>query len=201
MGITQEEGVVEGKTLAIIVASTRIDLIATATNDPESSEAGFPTMGSLTQNLEWFISLARRWLALTTRPPLQRLAFGAVLEHPVGNRPEGYRYLSRVLPAVTLDPDGSSDFLYQINRPRNVTVPGLEIGVNRLSKWLVAVLRIAIISPRLERLGPEFFAARLELDVNTEQDFAGEFSETQVVAVFDELIRLGVEISNHGDIP
>ena len=56
----------------------------------------------------------------------------------------GYRELGRFLPAVRLDED-SSDFSYQINRPRRSTVIP-ELSVNRLSKWSVGKFQAFVAS-------------------------------------------------------
>ena len=45
------------------------------------------------------------------------------------------------------------------------------------------------------------FFAQLELDINTALDFQGEFEKGQVQSIFAELVQLGCEIAEQGDIP
>jgi hypothetical protein len=132
------------------------------------------------------------------------LAFGAVLLSPVDTKQLGYQQLNRLLPFIELDTEGISDFLYQINRPRDTTTQIEGLQINRLSKWNVATFRqvnfiVGQTSVRTSRRS-EVFACRLELDMNTHQDFSGELLPEQLPEVFNELIALGREIKNEGDV-
>jgi len=121
---------------------------------------------------------------------------------PVENRAAGYRNLSRYLPAVRLDPEGSQDFYYQINRPRRSTVvDGLQI--NRLSKWSVAqfVPITLMLTPQSVQsgVGAGEEACRIEVDVNTAPHGNAELPSARLPEVFGELVRLGEEIVSKGD--
>jgi len=149
--------------------------------------------------------MVSQWFSLPSCPPLRRFAFGAVLFQFVEDREDGYRQISAYLPAVKLDAKGSSDFSYQINRPRDSRsgVPGLQ--VNRLCRWSVAQLMHAQVSlsdagVQKTELGSHF-ACRLEMDINTSAEFRGELSPEQSKIVFGELLELGAEIAQQGDIP
>jgi len=134
--------------------------------------------------------LMLRWLAGC--PPLQRLAFGAVLTRPVDDLLTGYRQISDYLPFVQLDPESSSDFSYQINRPRNSTViSGLRI--NRFSRWSVARVFASTFDTQI--------GCRVELDINTAQEFQGELPQEKLPVIIQELVDLGKEIAENGDIP
>lgn len=134
-----------------------------------------------------------------------RLAFGAVLLQPVTNLQAAYQRLGHYLPAVTLDPTGSSDFVYQINRQRNSATEIAGLKINRLSKWAATRFVTATFSTTnpariSHHQGPLFVS--LALDINTAPDFQGEFEQGQSQqAVFSELVRLGCEIASQGDIP
>ncbi len=105
---------------------------------------------------------------------------------------------------MQLDPT-SSDFSYQINRPR-ISGSGIpDLKINRLSKWSVASWRLEewSLGPQttvktLE--GQEAFSCRLELDINTAADFSGEITSQSLASIFAEQINLGAEIAEHGDI-
>ena len=45
------------------------------------------------------------------------------------------------------------------------------------------------------------YACRLELDINTDGDFEGELPRQALPALWDELVRLGAEIAEKGDVP
>lgn len=111
---------------------------------PGAQEAheGFLSVGPVAEALESFVPVVSKWLPLA--PPLRRLALGMVLHDRVNAVADGYGRLADLLP-IKLDPIGSSDLAYQINRPRPSTaVPGLTI--NRLSKWSVASLNYQILA-------------------------------------------------------
>ena len=200
------EGSFEAARLVLSLKPRRVDWLLAPSPDPEQGAGAMATLGPLAVTLDAFWRAAAKWLGLVTCPPLQRLAFGAVLLHPVSDRGEGYRGLSTYLPAVQLDPQASRDFTYQINRPRSHTHDGLHIAVNRLSKWSVAVWRFAAfvpgsVAPRLVPSRSEFYACRLELDVNTDADFDGEFTRAQTEPLLHRLLETGIEIAREGDKP
>lgn len=159
-----------------------------------------PIIGSFSTVLAPFASLTRTWLQRA--PAIQRLALGAILLAPVENTKAGYARLATFLP-FDLDPN-SSDFLYQINRPRPAqALDGLEI--NRLSKWSVArmqSLRLAIgpASPTVEAVDV-LTASRLEFDVNTSPKWETALPSEALPALLDELVGLGQEIAAKGDKP
>jgi hypothetical protein len=134
-------------------------------------------------------------------PSIQRLAFGAILNQSTASSQEGYEKLSKYL-TFDLDKD-SSEFLYQINRPRKSQNLNLDLIINRLSKWSVNLLAGFILSPndmRQYSLKPAEFALSLELDINTAADFSGELQPEKLSEIFQELVNLGQEIANKGDI-
>ncbi len=144
---------------------------------------------------------------LEKSPPLNRLAFGAVLLSPAESVPEAYRALDKLLPSVDIDPDRTRDLIYRINRRRSSRcgIEGLE--VNRLSTWgMVSVSTIEMEisiggSEKVRQVEPPQYACRLEFDVNTTPEFGGELDKKKLPALLDELIELGSEIATEGDIP
>src|SRR5436190_1193852 len=73
--------------------------------------------------------------------PITRLAFGAVLAQPTEDRHSGYVQIAKYLPSIRLDVDGSSDFLFQINRPRPSRVGIENLLINRLARWSVLIFK------------------------------------------------------------
>lgn len=201
----QETGLFEGGKLTLEVVPGRVDWVLMALQDEDLSRAEpIPTIGPFCSTLDKFLSIVDKWSKLDTCPPLSRLAFGAVLLCPVGNRFEGYTTLSSYLHKVVIDPEGSSDFFYQINRPRITGTQIPNLTINRLSKWSVLALRIATIDPQgllSVPKGKEQFSCRLELDINTSNEYRGTINQKAIENVFRELVDLGREIAEKGDIP
>lgn len=188
--------------LTLNCSRDRIDWLLEAAPPSNHDTESLPTCGLLTETLNPFFSLIEKWLPQA--PALKRTAFGAVLLAEVPDVRSGHLALSRYLPAVKLDPE-SSDFSYSINRPRTIRKP-LYLKINRLSRWRViqlvgykidALERQAVTQP----LGPSWVACRLELDINTDAGFVDELPQEQLGAILKELISLGCEIAEKGDVP
>lgn len=197
VGVIQEQGSFSNGVLTLISQPGRIDWLLAWPNREEIIEPFEESLGA-------FVPLVLRWLG--DAPVLQRIAFGATLRLPVKDRIDGYKRLSSYLHHVDLDPEGSTEFLFQINRPRK-SKSGIEnLSINRLSKWSVAFTQEAtytVHDPKatqfqLTGLQKDLYC-RLELDINTapnEDDFAAK----DVQQVFNELVDLGREIATNGDI-
>ena len=147
----------------------------------------------------------QKWLEKS--PPLNRLAFGAILLSPAESVPEAYRALDKLLPSVDIDPDRTRDLIYRINRRRSSRcgIEGLE--VNRLSTWgavTVSTVEVELSiegSKKVRQSQTSQYACRLEIDINTALGFGGELDKAILPALFDELVDLGSEIITEGDIP
>lgn len=202
VGLHREEGVFEGRKLFLQIQPERIDWILTPVVPEEMPETP-PSAGPFPDALKSFVNLMERWLEVCL--PITRLAFGAVLFQPVADQRAGYVQIAKYLPSLKLDPD-TSDFLYQINRPRDSTsgVPGLRI--NRLTKWSILLFQgfdVTLAKKELTTVGyaVEESACRLELDINTVPESAAELPRETLPRVSQELVHLGQEIATKGDIP
>ena len=159
-----------------------------------------PIIGSLEEELDVIVELARKWLNLSDKFQLNRLAFGAVLLNPVESMLRGYENLQEFLPflaSVDLS-ENSSDFNYQVNRQRNSKIiAGLPI--NRLTRWSVIRLKqFDLTQTRVTDLN--LVASRLELDINTSPDRISSLPSADLANLFDELVQMGLELSEKGDI-
>jgi len=202
-GVFQETGVVGGlHGLALSVQPGRIDWFLLARREegtvPQSS-----WIGLVSETLPVFQSLMTTWLE--NAPPISRLALGAVLHEPAESREQSYRRLAEFLPHIMISPEESTDFLYQINRPRGSSViNGLQI--QRLSKWACALnvlmqIQVAPIGQgQMTRIGEEQISSRIELDMSTDPQFAGPLPPTFLGALFTELVEMAVELATAGDI-
>lgn len=207
IGLHQEEGAFAPGKLSLQLQLDRVDWTLTADADAPAESFELPTLGPFPDVLPLFTKLMGQWL--TVGPPVTRLAFGALLSQPTEDLPAGYRLIDRYLPNVMLDPEGTSDFLYQINRPRpsRTGIPGLQI--NRLTKWSVmffsgvsVTISVAPVGAPVTTGRPTFrYAGRLELDINTVPDPTGtELPREALPTLLQELVELGRQIAAEGDV-
>jgi len=202
--IIEEIGKFANGRLQLLAQPVRIDwnygLGGLMDQDPPPTNSELP----FTVALRSFLQVAERWLPVG--PSLRRLAFGAILTRPVQSRIEGYREMAHYLEnVVRLDPEGSSDFLYQINRPRQLTDEP-RIKINRLSKWSVGQVQFTqvAVNPGIRpyiTLGDPILSMRLELDINTDADYHGDLPQMHLADLFRRLTNEGMEIAEQGDVP
>lgn len=203
-GSLREQGAFERGRLGLSIEPERVDWVFAAVRPAGAEDEPLPVLGSFNDTLPLLMGVVDRWLDLADVPPIHRLAFGSVLVQPVENRATGYRLLADYLPSIAIDPDGSSDFLYQINRPRLSAsgVPGLRI--NRLSKWSVSLTlgtKVTMGPPGLTvAISEGVSACRLELDVNTAPDYEGDLPKGRLAGVLHELAGMALEIAQRGDV-
>jgi hypothetical protein len=207
----REEGKFASGRLCLTVQPLRIDWRVDVQTEPGELEDPLATLGPLPEVLPAFRELMQRWLQSEECPALKRLALGAILFQPVEDRVGGYRVLSRYLKALVIDAEGSSDLSYAINRRRERELAQGVSYVNRLSRWSVAVAvqhtaHLGIVEGKVSKVTSiqeeqPRFACRLQLDINTPADFQGQLPPGKTVGILQELIDLGVEIAEKGDIP
>jgi hypothetical protein len=206
-GELQDVGPFENRVLVLSHQPGRVDWVLTLpapTPDDDPTEAR--SIGFFPEILNVFLPLMSRWLEKS--PPVVRIAFGAVLLEPVPDKPSGYRRLSEFLQTVRIDPEGSEDFLYQINRPRTSALRIDNLVINRLSKWSVSLyqrLGLGFGLPSLQAIqsfsSAPLYACRIELDISTPAVSTGELTHGRLVELYRELVDLAVEITVSGDVP
>lgn len=187
--------------LALTATPGRIDIVWHA--EPDAERIGFSVVGPISETLPFFDQSIIRWLR--QKLSLQRLALGVLSHFEVHDRAEGYRHLDRLLPKVEMDAEHSSDFSYQINRPRLAQFPGpFSVAINRLSKWSVAARSAHEISAKIAHFATSALSVshvcRLELDLST----AAECSElpSQILPeIWQCLTNYAQEICYKGDVP
>ncbi len=198
--VRKAEGLCHGVGVVVETQQGRLDVRLYAPEPNMPTPDGFNILGPYPDAKEHVKRLAQRLLVHCSLPPLQRLAFGAVLQQHVDSREAGYRKLDDYLHFVKMDPENSSDFVFRINRPRNSTVQDIE--VNRLSKWTIPMWVLhrlqGGVDPKPKPIGKPQFACRLELDINTDGAFSGRLDRPY--DLFLELMALGEEIAIKGDI-
>lgn len=198
-----EDGAFDGGKLRLKVSPLRIDWVFVRTDSNVDQDVVFANVGSFPEVSEKFLKLMLDWLS-PTAVSLQRLAFGAVLLKPVENHSEGYTTLAKYLHDIRISLD-SSDFFYQINRPRKSNVQHFaDHNQNRLSKWSLFSMQESHFqihgSTSMVLPGERRHACRLELDISTPADLKTEIPNEALGNVLREQLELGKEIALKGDI-
>jgi hypothetical protein len=186
--------------LELLTQPTRLDWVL---QPPGTSSPGMSTLGEHSTVIKTFTQAVRAWLSKS--PPAIRVAFGTVLHIPVDDRPSGYNLLQSFLPSIQIDAEASTDFFYQINRPRQShSLPDGQV-INRLSRWTVAELRLFQLtstSGEMQRLAPTTTVfCRLELDLSTAPDNSTPIDVEKLMIAFDEMVAAALEIATRGDVP
>lgn len=170
-----------------------------------AAPSGFTIIGSFTEILEEFSELMGRWFENEECPNAQRVALGSVLVLPVESKSEGYLQLNKYLADVKIDHEGSSDLQYRINKPRISIIGNERIKINRLSTWAVASMSLgrveAIFKESQPTLFKEFHACQVELDINTDRHYTGDFSPEMQRKLLEKFKHFALEIMAEGDIP
>ena len=198
------DGVYDSGKFIIDVDPSRIHLVFTPGNDLQENNPGLINLGGYDETSKVFISLIDKWLSLDNCPTVNRMAVGGQLFIPVESKVEGYKNLCKFLHTVTIDPENSSEFLYQINRPRKSLNTEKELLINRLSKWQVLIFENAIQDASVKNTSQKIIASQygmsLEFDMNTQGDFQGDLNPGDQKLYFKELLQLSNEISVKGDV-
>lgn len=181
----------------------RVDWIYAAVEPGNPQEIA--SLGEYEEALKIFLEISSRWFKLKGIPSGVRVAYGCILIQPAEDRPSAYEILDSFLPSVNLDKN-SSDFVYQINRPRELEFSALKIKVNRLSKWATGanIQQDIVLSegrPFRGKVTLLSLYSKLELDINTTPEFTGVIDTDTLPLIFNSLTELGDEIATNGDIP
>lgn len=192
-----------GGTLTLRADALRFDWLLTPVIQPEKVGVPFASVGTVPDAINTFLPLMKAWLLKTSA--ISRLAFGAVANQNVPDRVAGYRVLDTYMKAIDIDPDGSSEFAYSINRPRTAAGFG-GIRINRLSRWSVALGQPMTLTLGLGQLsqlpivGQAIHALRSEVDISTDATRSEPLLSEHLSDLFEYLVRSGEEILREGDI-
>jgi hypothetical protein len=207
-GVINATASYEGATLTLSATSQRTDwvwVVQDVMHPPSQTE--YPSIGEFGKVEKVFIDLATKWI--NQNSAISRVAWGGTLLLPVPSKEEGYETLNRFLPNMKLDPVGSADLLYRINRPRqSKVVDGLRI--NRLSNWAVAFTKYVAFqlvagpagqTPAASMPGPELHACRMQFDINSDATRQEPLPDRSLASLLEEMIELSREIAARGDVP
>lgn len=191
----QDDATIDGIKFVMSSQPTRTDWFAESANTLEGTEHV-----STRDMLGSYVALMRRWIV--TSPAIPRMAFGAVLVHPVPDQRIGNVFLAKYLPNLKVEASEISDLIYQVNRIRDSRTGLKDLKVNRLAKWSVmslTKLNIGHNPPSLDTTNVRNIC-RLELDINTIAEYRPNLPANRLQDILNELVAFGVEISTLGDI-
>jgi hypothetical protein len=196
MGIFTASGLVNDLTLTLTIGPGRIDWVLVGARTDDSPLASIGPVGVA---MKKFHELLDDWI---NRKPAKatRIALGVGARSAAKSKVDAYTKISSYLPQLKVDPVGSSELLYQINRPRpSRAMPPLSI--NRLSKWNVVTFTVAAVTasgPGVPTPLAVFYVA--ETDINTSPENEKDLADS-MPAIIRELEELTGEVLEKGDLP
>ncbi|MCB1176736.1 MAG: hypothetical protein KDK36_04060, partial [Leptospiraceae bacterium] len=130
----------------------------------------------------------------------QRIAIGTVGIQKIETFKEGLENLKFYLPYIQIDIENSKDFLFQINKPKNIDVLNRNININQITKWSVMEYKYLVVNNNLiQNLLGNQFGFRLETDINTAQDENTNKSKEFVKSIIEKEIQTSIDYFDKGD--
>ncbi len=132
---------------------------------------------------------------------VNRLAFGAVLVAPGPSLDAVVATLTGALPQLGLDRLQTPDFVFRINR-RLQSRHSPALTINRLFTWSIAQGQTVTLAagPQPSQSHSIQYAANVDLDINTVPVAPRAIPVDKSVVILDELVTLGLEIVEKGDV-
>lgn len=160
-----------------------------------------PSIGDFTTSLfARFVELAKKWASPDIN--IQRLALACTLWEPAITVDDALSIILSKVPSFRKsDNERITDFLIQLNRPRQSKVNS-EISINRLAQWsarIVELISFPAKSPIPQPPTVHYPRAQLDLDINT--SLPGPILSRRVTDHLTELGELLIEIAEKGDTP
>jgi hypothetical protein len=190
--------------LEIQSSNPRMDWLLTP--PPENTPGALPPpfFAPVDEALETLDKVIEPWLRDAPLIETTRVAFGVTALLPVQNKAAAYEQLQRLLPSIkTLDPENSSDFFYQINRPSaSRSLSGVKF--NRLTRWSSIVARRATLvatNTGMKTISDpysEHFVS-VDCDLNTPGENDANLEVDQLIAIYRELREMATENIERGE--
>jgi hypothetical protein len=198
--ITFAVGQIDSAQLAVVQLPGRVDWTWEPVPNPLEMFESLPGLGPFETAVARFRGWIGQWAP--NCPESARIAFGTGLRLSMPDRFAAYHELCNYL-NFDIDGKNSSEFLYQINRPKSLQIGSQNVAINCLSKWSAGVLRIVRSQfPSGSQTLPttELNFVNLEIDINTVPEFGGVFTRQDIVPTLDRFSKLGAEIVREGDL-
>jgi hypothetical protein len=192
-------------TLNVSAVGPRIDCVLSPHQLPKENaeEAYVPSLGAWPMVCDEFFKGTTDWVGSFDRPVV-RMAFGATLYSRFPDRQAAYSALIGLLKSVQGDPKRLNELVFRINWPVNSKSLN-DLMLNRITQWAVLEMRafqLVIQSGAEPVVGstPVTFVIRLELDHNTDAQWATPFDPRRLVPIYRELVELAYENAEKGEL-
>lgn len=195
---TEFSGVAGGVIHKLTLVGPKLDLMI-APAAPDEMPTGMPTLPDKAKARTLAMRAALRIVGEDMS--IFRVAVGERFVLPVESVEAGYLGLGYFLPSVEIDPVGSRDFFYRINRTREVMIADSSLAVNRLSSWGCMSMNIHVASGEVSAVGLLVNYVSVLTDVNTKPE--ADFKSLNVAARQDLIARLfafSEELAEKGDV-
>lgn len=173
--------------LTFTSAANRVDWVWRIVEEVEQSSIA---LGAPSDVVKQFLPPLEAWIA--REQGVVRIAVGGLFVIPVENRTKGYEILDSLISELSLDPERTSEFLYQINRPSDENFDGDIVNFNNLEKWscrqiMKGTMSFTAGSPLPVRQDSVVVStsASCELDINTDASNVAPFSSGRSVGILN----------------
>jgi hypothetical protein len=178
----------------------RVDFIYRVKQDFHFKEDGsieFISLGSFTDIHNSWISFCRKSLATGWQGNVSRVAFAATLLEQFADRKSAYKKINSYLP-LNIASDQVENLALQVNKPIESKLES-ELVLNRLTQWRVlkATAHLEDKSSMVKNV-PEIYLSNLELDINSKPESELLLEKVSLVELFEELVSVGLGISQNG---
>ena len=178
------------------ISGPKIDFTVSPALSPIEVPDGMPSLPQ-EGNFEAIFSDAAKRL-IKKMPRFARLAAGAHFILPSAGKEEGYRAMQIFLPTIKIDPVGSSDFQYRINRRRNLSLQEKSVSINRLVTWGCLGFKLQMMGNTSTHVGD---AVSAMTDVNTDPSFdISSFTSEVQLTIIETLFNYSRELAEKGDV-
>lgn len=164
----------------------------------------YPALGPFAEARARFTQSMINWLPHC--PPIWRVGLGAKLIQQTANQLEAYKIIGEYLKdTVKIDPEGSCDFQYRVNRPcQSVVVPGVKL--NRLTTWnslkldfeVGVIVGVGTEKPTHIR---SLSVCAVDLDINTAPEHTTTLASDVLPQLISEMGSHAERIADNGDMP
>ena len=202
-GVRSLGGVVDDAMWIANAGSERTDFILQPNNNvppqPNTVWGQSTVAGPHNEIVRSMVNPIHKYLEQVER--IDRLAFGAVLVAPGPNLDAVIATLTGALPQLGLDRLQTPDFVFRINR-RLQSRHSPALTINRLFTWSIAQGQTVTLAagPQPSQSHSIQYAANVELDINTVPETPRSIPVRESAVILDELVTLGLEIVEKGDV-
>jgi len=193
--------------LTVAALGQRLDVVLSwvpSERQAESPSIELPDIGAWEGVRDIFVAATQKWLE-SLKFPVIRIAFAPILLAETANVVESYGVLKDMLRSVKVDIHGMRELIFRVNWPEKSST-GENLIVNRITNWSAIQLSSALVQMTGAQISttattPEKFAARLEIDLNTDQENKVPFGKNSLVAIYNELVAKSSENVVSGERP